>query len=75
MEVVKRSLAAKDVRILNDGEIPPSSEQTLACELPTGQMMAVSFEDRPANPDSARRRLENAGARVRVDLVGSERTA
>ena len=50
IEVVKRSLAAKDVRILGDGETPPSSEQTLACELPTGQMLAVLFEDRPANP-------------------------
>jgi hypothetical protein len=58
MEVVKKSLGAKDVRILGDGEVPPSSEQTLACELPTGQVMTVSFEDRPANPDSARRRLE-----------------
>lgn len=58
VEVVKRSLAAKDVRILSEGEAPPSSEQTLACELPTGQMLAVLFEDRPANPDSARRRLE-----------------
>jgi len=26
-------LASKDVRILSDGEAPPSSEQTLACEL------------------------------------------
>ena len=58
IEVVKRSLAAKDVRILGDEEVPPSSEQTLACELPTGQVLAVSFEQRPTNPDSARRRLE-----------------
>jgi MshEN domain len=58
VEVVKRSLAAKDVRILDEGEAPPTSGQTLACELPTGQVLAVMFEERPANPDSARRRLE-----------------
>lgn len=58
LEVVKRSLAAKDVRILSDDEVPDAAEQALVCELPTGQMLAVSFDDRPANPDSARRRLE-----------------
>lgn len=58
LEVVKRSLAAKDVRMLSDGETLPSSEQALVCELPTGQMLAVTFDERPANPDSARRRLE-----------------
>ncbi|MET0596216.1 MAG: hypothetical protein ABW133_26200 [Polyangiaceae bacterium] len=55
---MKRSLAAKDVRLLSDGETPQAAEQALVCELPTGQMLAVSFDDRPTNPDSARRRLE-----------------
>ncbi|HEX9295135.1 MAG TPA: hypothetical protein VF881_04855 [Polyangiaceae bacterium] len=58
LEVVKKSLGAKDVRIIDEGETPSPSEQVLVCELPAGQLLSVSFEDPPANGDSARRRLE-----------------
>jgi MshEN domain len=58
LEVVKRSLGAKDVRIVGEDETPSRSEQVLVCELPAGQLLSVSFEDPPANADSARRRLE-----------------
>jgi hypothetical protein len=58
LEVVKRSLGAKDVRILNEDDEPSSSSQALICELPAGQLLAVSFADASSNQDSARRRLE-----------------
>jgi hypothetical protein len=58
LEVVKRSLGAKDVRILNEDDAPSSGNQALVCELPQGQLLAVSFADSSGNQDSARRRLE-----------------
>jgi hypothetical protein len=58
LEVVKRSLGAKDVRLLNGDEDPSSGSQALVCELPAGQLLAVSFADAASNQDSARRRLE-----------------
>ena len=58
LEVVKRSLGAKDVRLLNGDEAPSSGSQGLVCELPAGQLLAVSFAETTANQDSARRRLE-----------------
>jgi len=58
LEVVKKSLGAKDVRILSEDEAPSSSNQSLICELPAGQLLAVSFAEAPVNPDSGRRRLE-----------------
>src|SRR5690242_20121707 len=58
LEVVKRSLGAKDVRLLTEDEAPSSGSQALVCELPAGQLLAVSFAEASANHDSARRRLE-----------------
>jgi hypothetical protein len=58
LEVVKRSLGAKDVRLLNGDEAPYSGSEALVCELPAGQLLAVSFAEAVANQDSARRRLE-----------------
>src|SRR5262245_47426370 len=58
LEVVKRSLGAKDVRLLNGDEAPFSGSHALVCELPAGQLLAVSFVDVVANQDSAWRRLE-----------------
>ena len=58
LEVVKRSLGAKDVRILDENDAPTSGSQALVCELPAGQLLAVSFADAATNQDSARRRLE-----------------
>jgi hypothetical protein len=58
LEVVKRSLGAKDVRILDEDDAPTSENQQLVCELPAGQLLAVSFADASGNQDSARRRLE-----------------
>src|SRR5689334_5918403 len=58
LEVVKRSLGAKDVRLLDGDEDATSESQGLVCELPAGQLLAVSFADATVNHDSARRRLE-----------------
>jgi len=58
LEVVKRSLGAKDVRVLTEDDPPSSASHALLCELPAGQLLAVSFADESANQDSARRRLE-----------------
>jgi hypothetical protein len=58
LEVVKRSLGAKDARILDEEDEPSATGQALICELPAGQLLAVTFAEAPANQDSARRRLE-----------------
>ncbi|HKQ67929.1 MAG TPA: hypothetical protein VJT73_01255 [Polyangiaceae bacterium] len=58
LEVVRKNLGATDVRILKDEEVPPASEGIIVCELPLGQMLAVSFANPPTEPESARRRLE-----------------
>jgi hypothetical protein len=58
LEVVKKSLGARDARILNEDEAPPTDSQALVCELQSGQLLAVTFADASANQDSARRRLE-----------------
>ena len=49
LEVVKRSLGAKDVRLLNGDEAPSPGSQALVCELPAGQLLAVSFGDASLN--------------------------
>ena len=58
LEVVKKSLGAKDVRILSEDDAPTTASHALICELPAGQLLAVTFADVAANQDSARRRLE-----------------
>ncbi len=58
LEVVKRSLGAKEVRILTEDDPPSSGGHALLCELPAGQLLAVSFAEELPNQDSARRRLE-----------------
>jgi hypothetical protein len=58
LEVVKKSLGAMDVRIFDESERPTPGEGTLVCELPAGQLLAVSFAEAAGNSDVARRRLE-----------------
>jgi hypothetical protein len=58
LEVVRHSLGAVDARVLDEGEIPRASDGVLVCELPQGQLLAVSFAAPPPDPNSARRRLE-----------------
>gem|GEM_PF-2296002 len=58
LEVVRHSLGALDARILDEGEVPRPSDGVLMCELPLGQLLAVSFATPPPDPNSARRRLE-----------------
>jgi len=58
LEFVKKTLGAEDVHIIGEDEAPSRSDQALVCELPGGQLLSVSFQDPPANPESARRRLE-----------------
>ena len=57
LEVVKKSLGAREARILSEDEPPTASDAVLVCDLGTGQLLAVSF-DEPPDPNSARRRLE-----------------
>jgi hypothetical protein len=58
LEVVRKNFGASDVRILDEGEAPPPSQGVIVCELPLGQLLAVSFAVPPSDPHSAQRRLE-----------------
>ena len=58
LEVVRKNFGASDVRILSEGEAPPPSQGVIVCELPLGQLLAVSFAVPPTDPHSAQRRLE-----------------
>jgi hypothetical protein len=70
LEVVRKNLGASDARIMKDGEALPASEAALACELPFGQLLVVSFEAPPVDPNTARRRLEMLVRAFSSTLVG-----
>jgi hypothetical protein len=75
LEVVRKNFGASDVRILSDGEAPPPSQGVLVCELPLGQLLAVSFTVPPADPHSAQRRLEMLVRAFESTLSASPETA
>src|SRR3954465_5611365 len=58
LEMVRRNLGAKAVRLLEEEHGDPPPEATLLSELPSGQMIAVFFESPEGDRESARRRLE-----------------
>jgi Type II secretion system (T2SS), protein E, N-terminal domain len=75
LEVVRKNFGASDVRILSEGETPPPSQGVIVCELPLGQLLAVSFAVPPTDPHSAQRRLEMLVRAFESTLATSAETA
>jgi hypothetical protein len=75
LEVVRKNFGASDVRILGEGEVPPPSQGVMVCELPLGQLLAVSFLVPPTDPHSAQRRLEMLVRAFESTLSTSAETA
>ena len=75
LEVVRKNFGASDVRILSEGETPPPSPGVIVCELPLGQLLAVSFAVPPTDPHSAQRRLEMLVRAFESTLATSAETA
>jgi len=75
LEVVRKNFGASDVRILSDGETLPPSPGVIVCELPLGQLLAVSFAVPPTDPHSAQRRLEMLVRAFESTLATSAETA
>jgi len=75
LEVVRKNFGASDVRILSEGEVPPPSQGVMVCELPLGQLLAVSFLVPPTDPHSAQRRLEMLVRAFESTLSTSAETA
>jgi hypothetical protein len=74
LEVVRKNFGASDVRILSEGEAPPPSQGVIVCELPLGQLLAVSFTVPPSDPHSAQRRLEMLVRAFESTLAASAET-
>jgi hypothetical protein len=75
LEVVRKNFGASDVRILSEGETPPPSQGVIVCELPLGQLLAVSFAVPPSDPHSAQRRLEMLVRAFESTLAASAESA
>src|SRR5690349_13145404 len=55
--LAKRELAAEDVRLLEHGEEPPETPNTIVSRLSDGRHVVASFESPPPNADVLARRL------------------